>query len=95
MLQGFCVTAAATRAGLTRLDLSAPGSRRDEALTDAGIGALAPLGALRSLSLAGHAELTAEGLSFLSACTALTALDLSGAPLHASCDTDATWSAAS
>ena len=71
--------AVCVRAGLTRLDLSAPGSRRDEALTDAGVGALAPLAGLRSLNLAGHSELTSEGLSLLSSCTALTALDLSGA----------------
>ncbi len=66
-------------AGLTHLDFSSPGDRRDEFLSNTGIAALAPLTNLKSLSLAGHLQLTPEGLGFLSECTGLTALDLAGA----------------
>ena len=65
-------------AGLTHLDFSSLGDRRDEFISNAGIGALSMLTELKSLNLAGHVQLTPEGLNWLSECTGLTALDLSG-----------------
>ncbi len=65
-------------AGLTHLDFCSPSHRRDEDITNAGVAALSALTNLRSLNLAGHCEVTAEGLAFLADATALTSLDLSG-----------------
>ena len=66
-------------AGLTHLDFSSLGDRRDEFITNAGVGALSALTNLKSLNLAGHVQLTPEqGLGWVSECTGLTALDLSG-----------------
>ena len=63
------------------LDFYGASPRREEDITDIGIQALAGLSRLRSLNLAAHAGLTAEGLDFLAACRQLTALDLSSARL--------------
>jgi hypothetical protein len=61
------------------LDFCSPSHRRDENITNTGVIALAGLTNLRSLNLAGHSEVTAEGLAFLADCTVMTSLDLSGA----------------
>ena len=63
------------------LDFYGASPRREEDITDIGIQALAGLSRLRSLNLAAHAGLTAEGLDFLAAFRQLTALELSSARL--------------
>jgi hypothetical protein len=43
--------------------------------------------ALQSLNLAGHRQVSSEGLAWLVHCTAMTSLDLSGDPRHTFIDT--------
>ena len=67
-----------TCTGLTYLDFCTRTNRRDEDVTDPGVEALSGMTALQSLNLAGHRQVSSEGLAWLVHCTAMTSLDLSG-----------------